>query len=104
VLAEVGIELVFVTARPPRWVGHLADLVGAHGTVICCNGAFVYDVPQRSVIAARGMSPSMARTIAADLRAALPGVGFAVERHTYWSRCSPASPENDAQALVRFSL
>jgi Cof subfamily protein (haloacid dehalogenase superfamily) len=79
VLAEVGIELVFVTARPPRWVDHLADLVGAHGTVICCNGAFVYNVPQRTVTAAHGMPPSMARAIAADLRAALPGVGFAVE-------------------------
>lgn len=78
-LAEVGIDLVFVTARPPRWVDHLADLVGAHGTVICCNGAFVYDVPQRAVIRAHGMSPSMVRAIAADLRAALPGVGFAVE-------------------------
>ena len=79
VLADVGIELVFVTARPPRWVDHLADLVGAHGTVICCNGAFVYDVPRHTVIAAHGMSPSMSRAIAADLRAELPGVGFAAE-------------------------
>lgn len=79
VLAEVEIELVFVTARPPRWVDHLVDVVGAHGTVICCNGAFVYDVLRRTVIQAHGMPPSVARAIAADLRAALPGVGFAVE-------------------------
>jgi Cof subfamily protein (haloacid dehalogenase superfamily) len=78
-LAGVGIDLVIVTARPPRWVDHLADLVGAHGTVICCNGAFVYDVPRRTVIQAHGISPSVARGIAADLRAMLPGVGFAVE-------------------------
>lgn len=78
-LAEVGIDLVFVTARPPRWVDYLAHLVGAHGTVICCNGAFVYDVPQRAVIRAHVLSPSVVRAIAADLRAALPGVGFAVE-------------------------
>ncbi len=44
-LADVGIELVFATARPPRWVDHLADVAGAHGTVLCVNGAFVYDVP-----------------------------------------------------------
>lgn len=79
VLSEAAIELVFVTARPPRWVDHLADLVGAHGTVICCNGAFVYDVPRRTVTQAHGISPSVVRTIAADLRAAVPGVGFAVE-------------------------
>lgn len=47
--------------------------------MICCNGAFVYDVPERAVIAAHGLSPSTARAIAADLRAALPGVGFAAE-------------------------
>lgn len=79
VLGELGTELVLVTARPPRWVDSLADVVGAHGTVICSNGAFVYDVLQRTVIQAHGISPSAARAIAADLRAALPGVGFAAE-------------------------
>ena len=78
-LARVGIELVFVTARPPRWVNHLADLVGAHGTVICSNGAFVYDVPRRTVVQAHGIPPATVRAIAADLRDELPGVGFAVE-------------------------
>ncbi len=78
-LDQMGIELVFVTARPPRWVDRLADVVSAHGTVICSNGAFVYDVLRRTVIRAHGISPSVARAIAADLRAALPGVGFAVE-------------------------
>jgi hydroxymethylpyrimidine pyrophosphatase-like HAD family hydrolase len=78
-LAEADIELVFVTARPPRWVDHLADLVGAHGTVICANGAFVYDVALRTVIEVHGMSPETARSIAADLRGVLPGVGFAAE-------------------------
>jgi Cof subfamily protein (haloacid dehalogenase superfamily) len=78
-LAEAGIELVFVTARPPRWIDHLADLVGAHGTVICANGAFVYDVSRRTMVEAYGMSPTTMRAIVADLRAALPGVGFAAE-------------------------
>lgn len=78
-LPQVGIELVLVTARPPRWVDYLADLVGPHGTVICCNGAFVYDVLRRTVTQAHGMSPSTVRAIAAELRAALPGVGFATE-------------------------
>lgn len=78
-LAEAGIELVFVTARPPRWVDQLADVVGAHGMAICSNGAFVYDVPRRTVIQAHGIPPATARAIAADLRRALPGVGFAAE-------------------------
>lgn len=78
-LIEAGIELVLVTARPPRWVHPLADVVGAHGTVICSNGAFVYDVPRRTVLQAHGIPPTTVRAIAADLRAALPGVGFAAE-------------------------
>jgi HAD superfamily hydrolase (TIGR01484 family) len=78
-LAEADIDLVFVTARPPRWVAHLADLAGAHGTVICANGAFVYDVSRCTVIEAHGMPPATAVAIAADLRRALPGIGFAAE-------------------------
>lgn len=78
-LADAGIELVFATARPPRWVDHLADVVGSHGTVLCVNGAFVYDVARRIVIQAHGMPPATAGAIAADLRRALPGVGFAAE-------------------------
>ncbi len=78
-LADASIDVVFVTARPPRWVDHLADVVGTHGTVICSNGAFVYDVARRSVIQSRGMSPSVAKAIAADLRRELPGVAFAAE-------------------------
>ncbi len=78
-LAEVGIETVFVTARPPRLVDHLADVAGAHGTVICANGAFVYDVPRRTISQAHGLSPTTARAIAADVRRLLPGVGFAAE-------------------------
>jgi hydroxymethylpyrimidine pyrophosphatase-like HAD family hydrolase len=78
-LNQAGIELVLVTARPPRWVHPLADVVGAHGTVICSNGAFVYDVPRRTVLQAHGIPAATVRAIAADLRAALPGVGFAAE-------------------------
>jgi hydroxymethylpyrimidine pyrophosphatase-like HAD family hydrolase len=78
-LADAGIELVFVTARPPRWVDYLADVAGAHGTVLCVNGAFVYDVLRRTVVQAHCMPPATVRAIAADLRRALPGVGFAAE-------------------------
>lgn len=96
-LAGMGIELVFVTARPPRWVDQLADLVGEHGTAICSNGAFVYDVRRRAVIQARGMSPPAARAIAADLRAELPGVGFAAElpEGMYMEKHYPALHKED---------
>lgn len=77
---EAGIEVVFVTARPPRWLDALADAVAGHGTVICGNGAFVYDVGARRVVSANGFSEAVVRALVADVRAAVPDVAFAAER------------------------
>ena len=75
-----GIVTVFVTARPPRWLDHLIDVVGDHGIVVCGNGAFVYDVPQRRVITERGFAADHLLSLVRDLRDAVPGIGFAAER------------------------
>lgn len=74
-----GLETVFVTGRPPRWVDHLADDVGGHGVVICGNGAFVYDVGARRMLASHGMAPADARDVVAAVRAVLPGAAFGAE-------------------------
>ncbi len=78
-LAGAGIDLVLVTARPPRWVDHLT-FVPAHGVVICTNGAVVYDVARRRVLEQRPMRDDLVAALAADLRTALPDVTFAAER------------------------
>ncbi|WP_245343138.1 HAD family hydrolase [Aeromicrobium fastidiosum] len=75
-----GVPTLFVTARPPRWLDELADAVGGHGVAICGNGAFVYDLVRRKVTASRGHDPHVMAQVVADLREALPGVTFAVER------------------------
>jgi HAD superfamily hydrolase (TIGR01484 family) len=75
-----GIEIVFVTARPPRWVDVLADVVGGHGTVICLNGALVYDASTRAVRAEHAMADAVVEGMVADLREAVPGIVFACER------------------------
>ncbi len=77
---EAGIGVVIVTARPPRWVDALADLVSGHGTVLCGNGAFVYDVPSRTVVADTGFGHQELVGLVEGLRAWLPQAGFAVER------------------------
>lgn len=77
---EAGIVTVFVTARPPRWLDALADVVGGHGVAICANGAFRYDVAARRVTHVDGFAPGAVAALARDLRAALPGIGFAAER------------------------
>lgn len=74
-----GIHIVFVTARPPRWLDPLADAVSGHGTIIGANGAFDYDVVTRLVTASYPLSRDLVDELVADLRAALPGIGFSAE-------------------------
>ena len=71
---------VFVTARPPRWLDSLADAVGPHGTVLCGNGAFVYDVPTRTVTEHFSIEDGLLAQLISDIRAAFSDVTFAVER------------------------
>jgi Cof subfamily protein (haloacid dehalogenase superfamily) len=75
-----GVPTLFVTARPPRWLDELADAAGGHGVAICGNGAFVYDLVKREVTASHGHDPELMAEVVADLRQAIPGVAFAVER------------------------
>ncbi|MEO7754705.1 MAG: HAD family hydrolase [Terracoccus sp.] len=77
---EAGVHVVFVTARPPRWLDVLADAVAGHGTVICGNGAFVYAVASRRVTEVDGFATPVLHDIVRDLRLAAPGVRFAAER------------------------
>lgn len=79
-LWTLGIETVFVTARPPRWLDELADHVGGHGVVICANGAFVYDVETARVVESVGIEPASIVSMTRDVRAHFPRVGFGAER------------------------
>lgn len=103
VLVEVeqaGVEVVFVTARPPRWMDELGELVGQHGIALCANGAFVYDVRARIVREENGIDDDLVAELVADLRLAVPGVRFAAERRTgpYAEPGYPQTPPPGAQA------
>lgn len=77
--ADAGAEVVFVTARPPRFVDVLASSTGLVGTAVCSNGALVYDVAARTVTTSRALDLPVARDVATALSAVAPGLGFAVE-------------------------
>ncbi|MGW8565456.1 HAD family hydrolase [Isoptericola sp. NPDC055881] len=74
-----GTEVVFVTARPPRWLDVLADLVGGHGRVICLGGAAVWDLASGQAVDTCGFDEGVVRDLVAELRGVVPGVGLAVE-------------------------
>ncbi|MCO7239522.1 HAD family hydrolase [Aeromicrobium sp. CnD17-E] len=76
---DAGVEVVFVTARPPRWLDELADAVGGHGVALCGNGAFVLDVARREVVESHPFAAADLHALTSDLRAAVPSIGFAVE-------------------------
>lgn len=81
-LGASGVGTVLVTARPPRWLHGLQHVVGEHGVALCGNGAFVYRVAEREIIASRTIDPEVLAEVAADLRRELPGIAFAAERAT----------------------
>lgn len=77
--AEAGVEIVFVTGRPPRWLDPLREQIGHTGTVICSNGAVVYDLVREKVISSHLLSRQVvlqARTIIKEL---VPASSFAAE-------------------------
>ncbi|MEO6789576.1 MAG: HAD family hydrolase [Ornithinibacter sp.] len=78
---DAGLPVVFVTARPPRWIDVLREHVGSHGTVIAGNGAFVMDLVSGNV-EEHGFDGAALLTVARALRDVFPDVGLAVERRS----------------------
>ncbi len=79
-LDEAGVPVVFVTARPLRWMRDLWALVGAHGLAIVSNGAVQYDVAAGSVVELTAVDRTVGLQILADVEAAFPGIGLGIER------------------------
>jgi Cof subfamily protein (haloacid dehalogenase superfamily) len=76
---RAGIDVVFVTGRPPRWMADVADATGHDGTAICGNGAIVYDLGSEAVLRARTLTPDAVRDVAVRVRHALGEVAVALE-------------------------
>jgi Cof subfamily protein (haloacid dehalogenase superfamily) len=74
-----GVPVVFVTARPLRWMEPLWPSVGRHGLAVVSNGAIVYDVHARAVRELTGIEPVVGGELVRAIAAAVPGATFAVE-------------------------
>lgn len=82
-VVAAGLDLVIVTARPPRFLDPIADELGLAGVALCANGAIEYDLGQRRVLRVRALAPAAAERVGAAVAAACPGVGFALETGDY---------------------
>ena len=74
-----GIELVMVTGRPARHVAKIQGVAALGGSVICVNGALIYDLDRELVVREERLSAAIARELVTGLRLRLPGICFAVE-------------------------
>ncbi|WP_342742804.1 Cof-type HAD-IIB family hydrolase [Nonomuraea jiangxiensis] len=76
---ESGAALVFVTGRPPRWMGEVASVVRHRGLAICANGALIYDLHTERIVESHLITVDVLREVVAQLRANVPDLAFSVE-------------------------
>ncbi len=95
-----GVGWVVATARPPRWLHDLTDVIGRDGVALCSNGAYVYDVPRQRIVAERTLAIATLHEIVDELRTAVPDIAFAVERSDGFGR-EPSYEDVHREADVR---
>jgi Cof subfamily protein (haloacid dehalogenase superfamily) len=76
---RAGVDVVFVTGRPPRWLPPIAEVTGHRGLAVCANGALVLDLATFDVVRATALPPAAVLEVADRLRARLDGTAFALE-------------------------
>lgn len=96
---EAGIELVFVTGRPPRWLHPLEEQLGHTGTVICSNGAVVWDLEEDRLVSARTLSVEAVLEIRRIIKDVRPAALFAAETLTGF-HLEPGFIENGSGELL----
>ena len=76
---QAGARFVVLTGRPPRLIDEVARAFGGQGVVMCSNGAIGYDLRLGRVVSEHPIDPDTLREAVRRLRAAIPGIGLAVE-------------------------
>ncbi len=94
--ADQGVDVLFVTGRPPRWMAPVADATGHRGIAVCGNGAVVYDLGTQAVLRARGLAVDAVPRVVDALRRVLPGAVFALETLAGYRREPGFLPHHDA--------
>ncbi len=75
---DLGVEIFFVTGRPPRWMPEVRDAFG-FGSAICANGAMLYDLMNDRVLEEFNISVDVQLELVKKLREVIPPISFAIE-------------------------
>lgn len=76
---DAGVEVVFVTGRPPRWLVPLQEQLDFDGTVICSNGAVMYRLADHKVLEASLMPQESVFQAVGIIQKMYPNAAFAAE-------------------------
>ncbi|CAB4679988.1 unannotated protein [freshwater metagenome] len=82
---KLGIEIFFVTGRPPRWMHEIRDTF-SFGEAICGNGAMLYNLRESKVTEEWMISSEQQIEVAQIMRKSIPPISFAIESHDYYHR------------------
>lgn len=74
-----GVDIVFVTGRPPRWLADVVEQTGHRGFALCANGAVVYDLAQERVVRSHPIDRADVLEVRRRLLDAVPEATFALE-------------------------
>ena len=91
---ELGVEIFFVTGRPPRWMGEISEAF-EFGSAICCNGGLTYDLRREEVLEEFPIAEKDLRETVSRLRIAIPEVSFAIETFDRFHREKAYIPKWD---------
>ncbi len=76
---EAGLDVVFITGRPPRWMSEIFEMTGHPGWALCANGAMTMDIETHEIIHADLLEPEAGLEMANRLTKLDPKMSFAVE-------------------------
>ena len=82
---DMGVEIFFVTGRPPRWMPEIKEAFGI-GKAICGNGAQLFDLQNQKVIEEWLIPVDAQIETVKRLRKVIPQISFASEAHNYFHR------------------
>lgn len=77
--ADQGLDVVFVTGRPTRWLWEVSDATGYTGVVVAANGAMAFDLATETILHEIPLDETTLAAVTADLRDNFDDVFFAVD-------------------------
>lgn len=77
---EAGLEVMFVTGRPPRWLPTVIKQTSFTGKIISANGGIIVDALTRTIVRTFPMQTVVAAEAIDRMLEVIPGLEFGVER------------------------